>query len=374
MPFLPPQVSFPMDENTKFVGAAGVCIDALSSLFLRFLSDGPRLFLFSSGDGGRILRRFLFCSLHILFSILSLLLSRLASFVPPSPPLPRTSAPPLPLPSTADSTSAGRALSRVLSAVSLVPVASRKYDLVRSIAERILDGNLVGGSDELQELNRASLAAAFSRSIVLLEAAVEAEASPASVDGGKIMEALGALRSRVRRWAAPAGDGRFGASAEKLAAETLWLGQKMAESGAASEAVASWGLASRLGALAISAEPRLQVGLVRVCVFMFKHTNSKELERDDGKDTTTSRLPMLKTWLPLLCHACCGVDSSILSIREKADMVSILEEMIEKLTWEEQEDVLSQWLHHFICADSDWPNLESCYMRWYSESRKLPLK
>lgn len=107
---------------------------------------------------------------------------------------------------------------------------------------------------------------------------------------------------------------------------------------------------------------------------MFKHTNSKELGRDDGIDTASSRLAMLKTWLPLLCHACCGVDNPILSIREKADMVSILEETIEKLTWEEQEDVLSLWFHHFISADSDWPNLESCYMRWYSESRKLPLK
>lgn len=108
---------------------------------------------------------------------------------------------------------------------------------------------------------------------------------------------------------------------------------------------------------------------------MFKRANSKELERDEGIDAASSRLAMLKTWLPLLCHACCGVDNSILSFREKADTVRILEEMIEKLTWEEQEDVLSLWLHHFtICADSDWPNLESCYMRWYSESRKLPLK
>lgn len=247
----------------KVVGAAGVCIGALNSLFLRFLYEGPSSFLLSSGDSGRILRRFLFFSLHIFLSILSLFLSRLPSFAPPSPPLPRTSNPPLPSP--ADSTSAGRALSRVLSAVSRVPVASRKYDFVRSIAERILDGNLGGGSDELQELNRAALAAAFSRSIAFLEAAVEAEASPATGDGGKIMGALGALRSRARRWAAPAGDGRFGASAEKLAAETLWLGQKIAESGAASEAVASWGSASRLAVLAISAEPRLQVGLVRVC-------------------------------------------------------------------------------------------------------------
>lgn len=55
-----------------------------------------------------------------------------------------------------------------------------------------------------------------------------------------------------------------GGSAEKLAAEALWLGQKMAECGAAPDAVARWGTAAELGRFALSAEPRLQVAFVRV--------------------------------------------------------------------------------------------------------------
>lgn len=81
---------------------------------------------------------------------------------------------------------------------------------------------------------------------------------------------MGVLKSRVRAWAAgrvvpPAGEEGAGGSAEKLAAEAMWLGQKMAENGAAAEAVAMWGTASRLAALAVVAEPRLQVAIVRVC-------------------------------------------------------------------------------------------------------------
>ena len=79
--------------------------------------------------------------------------------------------------------------------------------------------------------------------------------------------------------------------------------------------------------------------------------------------------------IPWLCRASNGTDTPILSSGERAEMVRVLEEMIEQLGWEQQEEVMALWLYHFMsCPDSDWPNLESCYIRWYSESRKLLLK
>jgi hypothetical protein len=56
--------------------------------------------------------------------------------------------------------------------------------------------------------------------------------------GGALVEEASVLagRRRVRR-----------AAAEKLAAELLWLGHKMAECGAARDAVAQFGAPARLG-------------------------------------------------------------------------------------------------------------------------------
>lgn len=222
----------------------------------------------AGGDGRplRILRRSLMLSLHLFLSLLSLFSLVLSHLSYP----PRASVmDPL---SPTDGTSAGRALSRVLSAVSRVPVASRKYYLVRSLAERLLGDNLRYASCEgraFQVINRAALSAAFARTLRRLEAAVAAEASlaPGDGSGGRIM---GAVKSRVRRWAegaavAPGMVVGVGVSADKLAAEVMWLGQKMAESGAVADAVAMWGEAAGLAQLAVSAVPRLQVALVRVC-------------------------------------------------------------------------------------------------------------
>ncbi|URE43207.1 hypothetical protein MUK42_13783 [Musa troglodytarum] len=340
----------------------------------------------AGGDGRplRLLRLSLMLSLHLFLSLLSLfslLLSHLSS--PPRRPSPRASAPdPL---SPTDGTSAGRALSRVLSAVSRVPVASRKYDLVRSLAERLLGDNLRYASSEgraFQVINRAAVSAAFARTLSRLEAAVATEASlaPGDGSGGRIM---GAVKSRVRRWAegaavAPGTVVRVGVSADKLAAEVMWLGQKMAESGAVADAVAMWGEAAGLAQFAVSAVPRLRNrSKPAYFSFMFKHANSKNFDEVKVREEEESHLAifqmaMLRSWLPLLCQACNGVDTPILSCRVRAEMVSMLEEMIEKLSWDQQEEVLSLWLHHFTeCPDSDWPNLESCYMRWYSESLRV---
>lgn len=116
-------------------------------------------------------------------------------------------------------------------------------------------------------------------------------------------------------------------------------------------------------------------------VFLFKHANSKQFEEgkqgEEEKERIIAdgRLAMLMSWLPLLCQASNGTDSPVLSSREKEEMVRVLEELIEKLSWEQQEEVLALWLHHFASfPDSDWPNLEASYTRWYAEARKLLLK
>lgn len=81
------------------------------------------------------------------------------------------------------------------------------------------------------------------------------------------------------------------------------------------------------------------------------------------------------SWLPLLCRASNGTDAPVLSINERAELERVLEETTEMLEQEEeQEKVLSLWLHHYIyCPSSDWPNLHACYARWCSASRKLLL-
>jgi hypothetical protein len=111
-------------------------------------------------------------------------------------------------------------------------------------------------------------------------------------------------------------------------------------------------------------------------VFLFQHANSSEFEQGaGGKDTgavAEQRMAMLRSWLPLLCRGSNGTDAPVLTGRERAEMVAVLEELIDKLGWEQREEVLSLWLHHFAaCPDTDWPNLETCYTRWYAESRRL---
>lgn len=100
-------------------------------------------------------------------------------------------------------------------------------------------------------------------------------------------------------------------------------------------------------------------------------------DEDDELAFSTSQccLSMLRTWLPLLCRASNGIDAPILNSSERAEMARVLDEMIQKLDWEQQEEILALWLHHFTsCPDSDWPNLESSFTRWYAQSGKLLLQ
>lgn len=297
----------------------------------------------------------------------------------------------------------------MLSLVNHIPVSSRKYEVVRSVAERIIDENLLEGSQVLLEVNRSVLSAAFSRTLSQLEATVldraqnneYSEPDPTDVAaegteevgvGGesyrKVSRVFKAVRfygdaawtrfGRRRRRRGDVGGLRTGGSAEKLAAEVLWLAEKMTACGCVEEAVVKWSSATHLAWLGLSAEPRLQGSLVKVSAFLFKQ--AKNLGAEEGEESKKeqqrqTKMKMLMSWLPLLCRASNGTDAPVLSINERAELERVLEETIEMLEQEEeQEKVLSLWLHHYTyCPSSDWPNLHACYARWCSASRKLLL-
>lgn len=108
---------------------------------------------------------------------------------------------------------------------------------------------------------------------------------------------------------------------------------------------------------------------------MFKEAKNLGVEEDDEGEKEQQRqteMKLLMSWLPLLCRASTGTDVPVLSMKEKADLEKVLEEIIELLGQEEQEQVLSLWLHHFTSfSSSDWPNLHASYARWCSASRKF---
>lgn len=335
-----------------------------------------------------VLRRLALLAAQAFLSLFFVFLSVLSP--PPPPPPPSLAVPAMPPPlSRADepkpkghtqgpsSTSVGRALGHVLWVVSRLPVASRKYELVRGLAERLLDDNV---SARAAAVNRAALSGAFERTLRQLEASASSAAGGGP--GGELMDlAARAVRLGVQWWrpapmttaaAAAAEDAFGGPAAEKLAAELLWLAQKMAECGAAREAAVQFGAAERLGSRALVAEPSLQVALLRLAVFLLRHANSAEFDAggEDEGNKAEQRMAMLRSWLPLLCRGSNGTDAPALSGKERAETVSVLEELVEKLRREQQEEAMALWLHHFAaCPDTDWPNLEQCYTRWYAQSR-----
>ncbi|KAI3439278.1 uncharacterized protein J3R85_005008 [Psidium guajava] len=300
-----------------------------------------------------------------------------------------------PPPSGACDSGIARALSQLLAIVNNVPVSSRKYEAVRSLAERLIDENQQEGTEALLEVNRTVLSAAFSRTLNQLEAAMMERERQSGCGGGgdgsgtvsveyrenRVLRAIRSVRDvawRGRVWWSSEEPARLGSSAEKLAAELVWLAQKLATCGCAEEAVCGWASASNLAWLAISAEPRLQGSLVKVSAFLFKQAKDMgldEIDESKKEQQRQTRMKMLMSWLPLLCRASNGTDVPVLSLRERAELERVLEETIEMLGKEEEkEQVLSQWLHHFMyCPSSDWPNLHASYTRWCTASRKLIL-
>lgn len=179
-----------------------------------------------------------------------------------------------------------RALTQVLSIVTDIPVSSRKYEVVRSLAERLIDDNLLDGNKALREVNCTVLSAAFCRTLKQLESAVVEHSGSRQIDpvtgtpdgGGsgsviddyywglrRVLRAVKFYGDLVRRrWSSRDELNRSEVSAEKLAAELLWLAQKMTACGCAEEALRRWASAQRLAWLSLSAEPRLQGALVKV--------------------------------------------------------------------------------------------------------------
>ncbi|KAL3515531.1 hypothetical protein ACH5RR_022433 [Cinchona calisaya] len=303
---------------------------------------------------------------------------------------------------TGDS-SIARALSQLLSLVNDIPVSSRKYEVVRSLAERIIDENFLEGDDGvLRAVNSTVLSAAFERTLSQLEAAMLVDhGGRRSNFGNSEEESMNAaaakaeyyynLLSRLRRAVRFCSDtiflrgksrdelmSRSACSAEKLAAELLWLAQKMA-CVCADEAVNKWASASNLAWLSLKTEPRLQASIVKISAFLFKQ--AKDMGREGDEETKKeqerqTKVRMLLLWIPLLCRASMGTDSPVLSTNERAELERVLEDIIEALKeLEDQEKVLSLWLHHFTyCPSSDWPNLRGCYTRWCTAARRQLLQ
>lgn len=299
-----------------------------------------------------------------------------------------------------------RALTQLLLIMNDIPVSSRKYEVIRSLAEKLIDENLSENNQEaLKEVNCAVLAAAFGRTLSQLESAVAEQGRRSGYDGGggggEVMtEDRGndyfpyTKASRLFRGVMYCGQVVWSyakprdelipsrSSAEKLAAEILWLAQKMAASGCAAEAVCKWAASSNLAWLALTTEPRLQGSLLKVSAFLIKQAKelgSSEEELDPHNETRAEqqktrqiKMKMLISWLPLLCAANNGTDAPIVNTSERAELEKIMEDIIWTLDedHEEQEKVLSVWLHYFsYYPASDWPNLRSCYTRWFGASR-----
>ncbi|XP_076888245.1 uncharacterized protein LOC143538613 [Bidens hawaiensis] len=268
-----------------------------------------------------------------------------------------------------------RALNQLLAIVNEIPVSSRKYEIVRSYAEKLMDENLQVEYEPLRRVNAGALAGAFSRTLEHLELAV--------VDGGgrrgggyfvvldRVVKTVGYIGD-VAWTRFVKGKNRFGGSGEKLAAELLWLAKKLKDCGSVDEAVCQWASASKLGFVALSAQPRLQGSLVKLSVYLFKQVASMGSEDDEEgamEELRKIKMKMLMSWLPFLCRSSLGTDAPVLSINEKTELENVFGELIMCLKHEEQENVLSLWLHHFTHCPSS--NLHQYYASWCTTSRKL---
>ncbi|KAI7744211.1 hypothetical protein M8C21_019458, partial [Ambrosia artemisiifolia] len=281
-----------------------------------------------------------------------------------------------------------RALHQLLAIVNELPVSSRKYEVVRSYAEKLMDENLEVAP--LRRVNASVLSAAFARALRQLEVAAAEAGDGDEVDsGGDVVVKSGGGGfgfRRVVRTARYVGRAawrrlmrrktRLGGSAEKLAAELLWLAQKLAACGSADEAVRQWASASKLASMSLTNRLRLQGSLVKVSVYLFKQAarmGSEDDEEGTMEELRKIKMKLLMSWLPFLCRSSIGTDAPILSFNQKTELEKVLGELIGSLKHEvEQEKVLSLWLHHFThCPSSDWPNLHLYYDRWCTTSRKL---
>lgn len=172
-------------------------------------------------------------------------------------------------------TGISRALTQLLSTMNDVPVSSRKYEIVRTLSEKVVNDNMSECHARLEEINVVVLSAAFSRTLLQLEnrvAVIEDDSVHEIIEGSKgnfkklsrVTQAVWYCFEAAWSLMGMSEVNRCGKSAEKLAAEVLWLAQKLAQCGNVAEAVERWGSANKFAWLAVSAEPRLQCSLVKV--------------------------------------------------------------------------------------------------------------
>lgn len=174
----------------------------------------------------------------------------------------------------------GRALCHVLFLVNETPVNSRKYEVVRALAEKLIHENLQDGNDDLMKINCTVLCMAFSRTLNQLEVAMIEQSRGLGLGIGNgagnivkfswITLILNTITYYIELvlsccWKSPTADTNMSRnSAEKYAAELLWLAEKMAACRCSDEAVHKWASASNLAWLSLMTEPRLQGSIVKV--------------------------------------------------------------------------------------------------------------
>lgn len=272
-------------------------------------------------------------------------------------------------------TAIARAIYQLLSLVNSIPTNSRKYEVICSMVEKLIEDNLNEGSEALRQVNCHVLSEAFGKTLYQLEAALlDQENNPSLGSGGF---GLGQVVRAAKGWCrVKEGDGP---AVEKLAAELLWLANKMEESGGGEVVMEKWAWARKLGWLGLAAAPRVQASLVKLTAFLIKQAKDmgkgQETEGGNKEKQKQTIMKMLTTWLPLLCRASNGTDAPTLTTCERGEVERALEEIIDMIEEEEnQEIILSLWLHHFAqCSSSDWPNLYGSYIRWCKVCRKLLL-
>lgn len=256
-----------------------------------------------------------------------------------------------------------RALNQVLTLVIETPVTSRKYDFVRGLADKMIDENLK--NESLKEVNRTALSAGFGKTMKLLISVLRDQQRPGTAWKmirrapfgeylNKHLSTANSLRS--------ASTVTESVLAEKLAADLLWFAEKLEACLCIEEATVQWSEGGSLANLAMSAHSRVQGSLVRVSVYLLKEVAKEEREE--------KKVKMMMMWMPLLANATNGVESIVLSAREKSEVERVVEQMIDELAdMKNKEGVLANWLHHYARSNSDWPNLQKCYNQWCGISR-----
>ncbi|XP_006853180.2 uncharacterized protein LOC18442912 [Amborella trichopoda] len=284
----------------------------------------------------------------------------------------------LPIETTGDpvrDSSIARALAQILLIMNEMPVSSRKYDMIRGLAEKIVEENAKENCWIFPDINRRVLSASFSHTLLLLQERMhiqDIEEKRGTCEGSRevnqIIQKIPIIRS-IRNCLATKSEGvaESGVSAEKLAKELLWLAERLAACGAADEAVSRWSKASTLARLALEGDLRLQASILNVTVFLLR----KMREMEEGVMDEASMAKMLVGWMPLLCHASNGLDSPVLTSSQKREIEGVLEVLMEKLLDRDREAVLSLWLSQYARSSSDWPNLQAYYTHWCAVSRKL---